>query len=98
MTEKRSTKSGQTFEKSLERLESIVGDMEDGSLSLEKMMARFEEGQDLIRQCTGKLNEVERKIETLIKKGDVLSTEPLDAPTESVETNSPGDEAADELF
>ncbi len=68
------------FEKALARLESIVKDMEGGSLSLEKMMAHFEEGSKLVTFCSDKLNEVERKIEQLIKKGDAVTTEPFEPP------------------
>ncbi len=67
------------FEKALARLEKIVAEMEGGNLSLEKMMAHFEEGSELVKLCTKKLNEVERKIEVLVKKGDELTTEPLSA-------------------
>ena len=42
------------------------------------MIAGFEEGQALLKFCTQKLNEVEKKIEVLVKKGDRISTEPLD--------------------
>jgi exodeoxyribonuclease VII small subunit len=66
------------FEKSMKRLETIVGEMEGGSLRLEAMIERFEEGQALIRVCSRKLNEVERKIELLVKKGDALETEAFD--------------------
>ena len=38
----------QGFEKSLERLEAVVAEMEGGDLSLEDMIKRFEEGQKLI--------------------------------------------------
>ena len=69
---------GQSFEKSLERLEKIVSEMEGGALSLEDMIGRFEEGQGLIKFCTRKLNEVERKIEILVKKGDDVEALPFD--------------------
>ena len=65
------------FEKALARLEKIVSEMEGGNLSLEKMMAHFEEGSQLVKLCTRKLNEVERKIEVLVKKGDEVTTEPF---------------------
>ena len=70
---------GQTsFETSLARLEAIVRQMEGGELSLEKMMAHFEEGTALIRECSRKLNEVEKKIEMLVKKSDgSIGTEPF---------------------
>jgi exodeoxyribonuclease VII small subunit len=66
------------FEESMERLETLVKEMEEGTLSLEDMIARFEEGQSLIKVCTRKLNEVERKIEVLVKKGQALATEPFE--------------------
>jgi exodeoxyribonuclease VII small subunit len=66
-----------TFEESLNRLEEIVAEMEAGELSLEKMMAHFEEGSTLVKDCGSKLEEVESKIEQLVKKGDELATEPM---------------------
>lgn len=74
-----------TFEKALARLEAIVAEMEGGSLSLEKMMAYFEEGTALIKFCTAQLNEVERKIEILIKKGEEIQTAPFEIPEGSAE-------------
>lgn len=66
------------FEKSLERLEAIVEEMESGELSLEQMIKHFEEGSKLVTICSGKLNEVEQKIEKLVKKGDELTAEPFE--------------------
>jgi exodeoxyribonuclease VII small subunit len=66
------------FEKSLERLEAIVEEMESGDLSLEQMIKHFEEGSKLVTLCSGKLNEVEQKIEKLVKKGGELTTEPFE--------------------
>ncbi len=66
-----------SFEKSLGRLEDIVKEMESGQLSLERMMAHFEEGSKLVKSCTHKLNEVEKKIEVLVKKGQAVVTEPF---------------------
>jgi len=60
----------QSFEKALERLEEIAAAMESGDLGLEKMVAAFEEGQKLVKLCSSKLNEVEKKIEMLVKKAD----------------------------
>ncbi|MFH0954013.1 MAG: exodeoxyribonuclease VII small subunit [Verrucomicrobiota bacterium] len=74
---------GRSFEKALARLEQIVAEMEGGKLSLEKMVAYFEEGTELVKYCTEKLNEVERKIEILAKKGDELVTEPFEAEDET---------------
>lgn len=79
------------FEKAMERLEKIVGEMESGSLSLEEMISRFEEGQSLIKFCTTKLNEVEKKVELLVKKGDDISTVPFEGDAEE-EQNEDDDE------
>ena len=68
-----------SFEKALGRLESIVSKMETGSLSLEKMMQHFEEGMNLVKFCSKELNEVERKIEILVKKEGQTVLEPFDS-------------------
>ncbi|MCX6993027.1 MAG: exodeoxyribonuclease VII small subunit [Kiritimatiellaeota bacterium] len=73
------------FEKSLERLETIVREMESGELSLEKMMKHFEEGMNLVGICATKLNEVERKIELLVKQGSQTTLAPFTTPEESAE-------------
>ena len=100
MTVKKTGKKTNTekrgFESSLDRLESIVDAMEDGSLSLEKMMAHFEEGQKLIGFCSKKLNEIERKIDILAKKGDEVIVKKFDADEEEDDANGEADEP--ELF
>lgn len=65
------------FEQSLARLEQLVREMEGGQLSLEKMMAHFEEGMSLVKTCGDKLNEVEAKIEMLVKQGGKIVSQPL---------------------
>lgn len=66
------------FETALARLEAIVREMESGSLSLDRMMACFEEGIRLSAWCDRKLNEVEKKIEKLVKQGSQIQAEPFD--------------------
>lgn len=83
------------FDKALERLEAIVGEMEGGKLGIETMIERFEEGQKLIQWCNTKLNEVEHRIEVLVKKGDELSVEPY---TGEAPGDTPDDGREDELF
>lgn len=58
-----------SFEEALKRLEEIVEAMESGAVDLDRMVAFFEEGQKLVKLCTGKLNEVEAKIEKIVKNG-----------------------------
>jgi exodeoxyribonuclease VII small subunit len=67
-----------TFEQSLARREETAAEMESGELGLEKMVAAFEEGQKLVKLCSSKLNEVEKKIEQLVKNADgSVGTEPF---------------------
>jgi len=71
-------KKSPDFEKSLERLEELVEEMEGGELSLEDMIKHFEEGTRLVGLCTKKLNEVEQKIEKLVKKDGELKEVPFE--------------------
>jgi exodeoxyribonuclease VII small subunit len=59
-----------SFEKALERLETIVQEMESGELSLENALKKFEEGVRLSQLCTQKLNETEKKISLLMEQSD----------------------------
>ena len=55
------------FEKALDRLEKIVGKLEKGDLALEEALKLFEEGTQITRFCSTKLDEAERKVEILLK-------------------------------
>lgn len=55
------------FEDALKRLEDLVARMESGAMGLDEMVGAFEDGQRLVALCSTKLNEVERKIEMLVK-------------------------------
>lgn len=55
------------FEKSLERLEAIVRSLEQGAIPLEESLALFEEGVRIARLCAKRLDEVEGKIEVLLR-------------------------------
>lgn len=81
MTETKAKPEAAAFEDSLARLEVIVREMESGQLSLDQMLAHFEEGMTLVKTCGNKLNEVEKKIEKLIRKDDDVETEPFELGT-----------------
>lgn len=55
------------FESALEDLEQVVEQLESGELSLEDSLAAFERGVGLVKFCNQKLNEVEKKIDLLVK-------------------------------
>lgn len=57
----------QSFEASLEKLEQIVKQLEDGELSLDDSLKLFEEGIKLSRECKERLDQAERRIEMLTK-------------------------------
>ena len=56
-----------TFESSLEELERIVRDLEQGELPLEKSLELFEQGVKLSRECQERLSQAERRIEILMR-------------------------------
>ena len=58
---------GPTFEEALARLETIVRELEEADLPLERSLTVFEEGVRLSRLLHERLNEAERKVEILIK-------------------------------
>ena len=47
------------------RLEAVVRALEDGKTSLEESMKLYEEGVALVRVCSGKLDEAERRVKVL---------------------------------
>lgn len=56
------------FEDAMRRLELIVKDLEDGNLSLEDALKGFEEGMKLIKFCSDKLEEAEKRVTLLIEE------------------------------
>ena len=55
------------FEAALEDLELVVEQLETGELSLEDSLEAFEKGVGLVKFCNQKLDEVEKKVEILVK-------------------------------
>lgn len=67
-----------SFEEALQRLDAIVKQLESGQVSLEDSIKVFEEGVTLYRFCAGRLQEVETKIERLVKTEQGFQLELLD--------------------
>ena len=59
-----------SFENALERLEAIVESMESGEVPLAELLAKFEEGNTLLKICESRLKDAEIKIEQLKKQKD----------------------------
>ena len=58
-------KTNETFELSMKRLEEIVRKLEGGELTLDESLKAYEEGIALVRACSKKLDEAEKKIRLL---------------------------------
>lgn len=66
-----------SFEESLEKLEEIVGQLEQGDLTLDESLKTFEYGIKLVQRCNHKLGMAEQKIEELIEENSELKTKPF---------------------
>jgi exodeoxyribonuclease VII small subunit len=62
-----------SFENALEKLETIVESMETGEVPLADLLAKFEEGNKLLKHCESRLKDAELKIEQLKKERDGVS-------------------------
>lgn len=69
------------FEVVLDKLQSIVRELEAGDISLEDSIKKFESGMAMAKSCQDRLNVAEKKIEILVKEN-----------ANSVETEAFGDE------
>ena len=58
------------FEDALKRLEKIVEELENGSLSLDESLEKYEEGIKLSKTCSKKLEVARKKVEILLKSED----------------------------
>jgi len=71
------------FESSLEELERIVRELEQGELTLEKSLELFEHGVKLSRECQERLSQAERRIEILMRDNQGRATvRPFDPESE----------------
>jgi len=68
-----------SFEEAMERLEDIVGRLENGDVPLEKAIELFQQGMKLSHLCSRKLEQVERKIEMLVEENGTHVKKPFAA-------------------
>ncbi|MGD0074865.1 MAG: exodeoxyribonuclease VII small subunit [Candidatus Binataceae bacterium] len=71
------------FEDELGELEAIVARIDSGELSLEESIEAFERGVGLVRMLNHKLDEIEKKVEVLVRnaQGELRST-PYQSPAD----------------
>jgi len=67
------------FEEALKKLEKIVEDLEKGDLSLDEALKKYQEGVELSRLCSQRLENAKKKIDILVKnkKGE-FELKPID--------------------
>jgi exodeoxyribonuclease VII small subunit len=67
-----------TFETALARLEQLTEELQDGSLSLENSLKKFDEGIKLAGFCSEQLAEARAKVELLLEKNGTLESVPFE--------------------
>lgn len=67
-----------TFEAAMARLEQITEELEDGDVSLEKSLKKFDEGIKLAEFCNAQLSEARAKVEMLLEKDGRLQAVPFE--------------------
>lgn len=72
------TKKKESFEGSLEELESLVRELEEGEKPLEESLALFEKGIKLSAALSRQLEEAKHKVEVLMKSGEGFKRKALD--------------------
>lgn len=66
-------KNEMTFEQAMSRLEQIVKLLEGGNVPLEDLIKLFDEGTNLVKLCTERLDKAEEKVRLLQMKDGVLT-------------------------
>lgn len=65
------------FETALAELEGLVEHLEQGELTLEEALQRFERGVILVRTCQAALQLAEQKVEQLVERNGQAETAPF---------------------
>jgi exodeoxyribonuclease VII small subunit len=71
------------FESAIAELETIVKQLEDGDLPLDRSLALFERGVALSRYCHDQLTTAERRIEQLTERGELQNAAHLADPADA---------------
>jgi exodeoxyribonuclease VII small subunit len=89
------------FEGAMDRLESIVEQMESGKLALEELIVRYEEGMNLVKICQERLASAEQKIDIIARnsagKAFVKEFEPSSEIASAAETVDKTEKQNDEV-
>jgi len=58
------------FEKSFNRLEEIIKELENKDLTVEKLVSLFDEANSLSEKCKSELNDAKQKIQSIVNKNN----------------------------
>ncbi len=70
-----------TFESSLAELEDITRELDNNELSLDDSLKKFDKGMELIKFCSTKLDQAQKKVDLLLQKDGEIKTEPFNNDT-----------------
>lgn len=59
-----------SLEESFEKLDDIIGQLQDGDMTLEDSFKKYEEGMKLIKNCSDAIDKVEKKLIVLEQGND----------------------------
>ena len=65
----------QNFEEAIKELEVIASELENGDLSLDESVAKFEQGMKLSKKCSDLLEDAEKRITILIENNGEIKEE-----------------------
>ncbi|HUM90380.1 MAG TPA: exodeoxyribonuclease VII small subunit [Candidatus Competibacter sp.] len=71
-----------SFEAALAELEGLVGQLEQGELTLEESLQRFERGVSLVRTCQNALQAAEQKVAQLAERDGEPEILPFSEPAD----------------
>lgn len=69
-----------SFEEAMEELESVVSQLENGQVPLDKSIGLYERGEALRKHCDGRLKDAELRVQKIIQgaDGEAKGAEPFD--------------------
>ena len=61
----------QTLEQTFERLEDLIGTLEQEDISLEESFKLYKEGMKLVKSCNDRIDKVEKEVLKLNENGEL---------------------------
>ncbi len=61
-----------TFEKALQELESIIKDLESGSIPLEEAINKYTDAMNLVKICQEKLDKATKQVNKIVNENNEL--------------------------